>query len=160
MFFYNCSSLEDVTFGEKIAKIDGLFVFENCDNLKQIRLESKIPPSFSRWSFSHSQLLSINIIVPDGCVDIYMQSDGWKEFLNIVDQSSAGVEDIATDSKSLLSVSCDGIFFQGESSVPLLICGIDGKCQYSGNVSPGQSIALSKGIYIVTLDGKTIKVKI
>lgn len=89
-----------------------------------------------------------------------MQSIGWKEFLNIVDQSSAGMEDIAITSKSQLPISCDGIIYRGEYSVPLMIYSVNGKCQYSGNVSPGQSIALSQGMYIVTIDGKSIKIKI
>lgn len=57
-------------------------------------------------------------------------------------------------------VSFDGIIYAGAYDTTIVVCGIDGKCQYSGTVSSGQSIALSKGIYIVTVDGKSIKVKI
>lgn len=158
-FFRNCCSLECVTLGENIENIDGS-VFKNCNNLKQIRLESSVPPNFSSGAFSHSQLLSIVIIVPDGCVDVYMQSIGWKEFLNIVEESSAEIDPIIISNNWPVSVSTDGIIYEGENGASILICGIDGKCQYSGIVSSGQSIVLSKGIYIVTLNGKSIKVKI
>lgn len=159
-FFRECSSLEFVTLGKNIENIDGS-VFMNCNNLKQIRLESSIPPSFSNAAFSHSQLLSIIIIVPDGCVDVYMQSIGWKDFLNIVEESNVevGIAPIISD-KWPVSVSHDGIIYEGENGASIVICGIDGKCHYSGNFSSGQFIALSKGIYILTLNGKSIKVKI
>lgn len=156
-YFENCNSLESVTLGKNVKSISTSF--STCNNLKQIKLESSIPPILS-GEFSHSQLLSVKIIVPDGCVSTYMQSDGWKEFLNILDESSAGFNDITIADIHFISVSYDGIIYQGEHSTSLIIYGIDGICQYSGNVSPGQHITLPKGIYIVKLDNRSIKVKI
>lgn len=159
-FFRNCCSLECVTFGENITKIDGS-VFYNCDNLKQIMLESTIPPSFTSGAFSHSQLLSIKIIVPDGCVDTYMQTKGWKEFLNIVDETSAGIDEIrANDSDDSLVVNEEGIIYIGESVEDIYVYGIDGRLIHSAVVIPNQSIALPNGMYVVRIKNKSFKVKI
>ncbi len=131
-------------------------------NLEIIECTSKMPPSISDAHFSTEQYIDLRIVVPDDAVEEYRNADVWKNFWNITSKSEyeAGIDVLVSPNHNYISVSIDGITFQGEDSAIIIICGIDGKCQYSGNVLPGQSIALSKGIYIVTLDGKSIKVKI
>lgn len=169
--FSNLSKLTELTIGENVSTVGpkeifidevGLAVtsgsFKKCNSLKEITVKNATPPTgaeFSNTAYSYA-----NLIVPDNTVSLFQVADGWKEFINILDESSAGIEPIIISNNCPVSVTIDGIIYEGDYDGSILICGIDGKCQYSGIVSSGQTIALSKGIYIVTLDGKSIKIKI
>lgn len=169
--FSNLPNLKELTIGENISTVGpeeafidevGLVVtpgsFKKCSLLKEVVVKNSTPPTGAE--FSSSAYSNATLIVPDNTVSLFQVADGWKEFLVILDETSAGIEPITISNNCPVSVSKDGILYEGDYDVFILICGIDGKCQYSGIVSSGQTIALSKGIYIVTLDGKSIKVKI
>ena len=169
--FSNLSKLTELTIGENVATIGpseafidevGLAVtpgsFKKCSSLKEIVVKNSTPPAGAE--FSNTTYSNATLIVPDNTVSLFQVADGWKEFLNILDETSAGVEPITISNNCPVSVSIYGIIYEGDCDVPILICGIDGKCQYSGNISSGQFIALSKGIYIVTIDGQSMKIKI
>lgn len=169
--FGNLPKLEKLTIGENVSTIGpkeafidevGLAVtpgsFKNCSSLKEVIVKNPTPPTgaeFSKAAYSNASL-----IVPGNTISLFQIADGWKEFLNILDETSVGIDAIARSNNFSISVCFDGIIFQGEHSASVSIYGVDGKCQYSGNVSSGQSIALSQGMYIVTIDGKSIKIKI
>lgn len=152
------------TLGPEEAFIDevGLAVtpgsFKKCSSLKTVTVMNPTPPigvEFSNTTYSNASL-----IVPDNTVSLFQVAEGWKEFNNILDETSTGINDIAISNNCSILISLDGIIIEGDPSTPILICGIDGKCHYSGKISPKQLISLSKGIYIVTLDGQSIKIKI
>ena len=152
------------TIGPSEAFIDevGLAVtpgsFKKCSSLKEVVVKNSTPPTGAE--FSNTAYSNASLIVPDNTVSLFQVADGWKEFINILDESSAGIEPITISNIPQISIFSDGIIYEGEHDTSILICGIDGNCLYSGIVSSGQSVALSKGIYIILLDGKSIKVKI
>lgn len=169
--YSNLPNLKELIIGENVSTVGpveafinevGLAVtpgaFKKCSSLKAVTVKTSTPPTGAE--FSNIAYSNATLIVPDNTVSLFQVADGWKEFINIVDETSAGIDPITIANNCPLSISLDGIIYDGEHDISILICGIDGKCQYSGNVSPGQSITLSKGIYIVTLDSKSMKVKI
>lgn len=169
--FSNLSKLKELIIGENVSTVGpveafidevGLAVtsgaFKKCSSLKEVTVKTSTPPTGAE--FSNTAYSNATLIVPDNTVSLFQVADGWKEFLNIVDETSAGIDPITIANNCPLSVSIDGIAYEGDNDAYILIYGIDGKGQYSGIVSSGQSIAMPKGIYIVTLDGKSIKVKI
>lgn len=169
--FSNLSKLKELTIGENVSTVGpveafidevGLAVtpgaFKKCSSLKEVTVKTSTPPTGAE--FSNTAYSNATLIVPDNTVSLFQVADGWKEFLNIVDETSAGTDPITIANNCPLSVSIDGIVYEGDNDAYILIYGIDGKGQYSGIVSSGQYIAMPKGIYIVTLDGKSIKVKI
>lgn len=159
-FFRCCSSLEHVSFGNNIIEIHET-AFRDCKNLKQIKLEAEIPPKFTSNYISHNQQLTVTIIVPNGNVDLYRQSAGWKNFLNIIDETSASIETIsANDSDDCLIVNEEGILYIGESLENVYVYDINGSLIHSTGVNPNQSIALPNGMYVVRIKNKSFKVKI
>lgn len=169
--FGNLSKLTELTIGNYVSTIGpseafidevGLAVtpgsFKKCSSLKEVVVKNSTPPTGAE--FSNTAYSNASLIVPDNTVSLFQVADGWKEFINILDESSAGIEPITISNIPQISIFSDGIIYEGEHDTSILICGIDGNCLYSGIVSSGQSVALSKGIYIILLDGKSIKVKI
>lgn len=169
--FSNLSNLTELIVGENVSTIGsseafidevGLAVtpgsFKKCSSLKEVTVKNSTPPTGAE--FSNVAYSNATLIVPDNTVSLFQVADGWKEFINILDESSAGIEPITISNIPQISIFSDGIIYEGEHDTSILICGIDGNCLYSGIVSSGQSVALSKGIYIILLDGKSIKVKI
>ena len=169
--FSNLPNLKELIIGENVSTVGpveafidevGLAVtpgaFKKCSSLKEVTVKNLTPPTGAE--FSNTAYSNATLIVPDNTVSLFQVADGWKEFINILDETSAGIEPITIPTNCPISVTIDGIIYEGDYVASILICGIDGKCQYSGTVSPGQSITLSKGIYIVTFDSKSMKVKI
>lgn len=169
--FGNLSNLTELIVGENVSTIGsseafidevGLAVtpgsFKKCSSLKKVTVKNSTPPTGAE--FSNAAYSNATLIVPDNTVSLFQVADGWKEFINILDESSAGIEPITISNIPQISIFSDGIIYEGEHDTSILICGIDGNCLYSGIVSSGQSVALSKGIYIILLDGKSIKIKI
>lgn len=132
--------------------------FKKCSSIKEVTVKNSIPPTGAE--FSNTAYSNATLIVPDNTVSLFKVAEGWKEFNNILDETSAVIDDIEISNNCSILVSFGGITFEGDHTTTMLICGIDGKCHYSGKVSPGQLIALSKGLYIVTQNGQSIKVKI
>ena len=169
--FSNLPNLKKLIIGEYVSTVGpveafidevGLAVtpgaFKKCSALKEVTVKNPTPPTGAE--FSNTAYSNATLIVTDNTVSLFQVTDGWKEFLNIVDETSAGIDPITIANNCPLSVSIDGMVYEGDNDAYILIYGIDGKGQYSGIVSSGQSIAMPKGIYIVTLNGKSIKVKI
>lgn len=132
--------------------------FKKCSSLKKVTVKNSTPPIGAE--FSNTTYSNATLIVPDNTVSLFQVADGWKEFLKILDETSAGVDSITVSNNCTVLVSFDGIIYAGAYDTTIIVCGIDGKCHYSGKVSPGQLIALSKGIYVVTQNGRSIKIKI
>lgn len=169
--FSNLPNLKELTIGDNVsvvgpkeAVINEVEIavtpgaFKYCSSIKKVTVKNSIPPTGAE--FSYKIYPKATLFVPDNTVSLFQVADGWKEFINILVDTSVGTEPITISNNCPLSVSFNGIKYYGEHDTSILIYRIDGKCQYSGNVSSGQSIALSKGIYIVTINGKSIKVKI
>ena len=170
--FYNISSLKIIKIGENVTRIGsrkrtvsehGMSVsnnvsFSKCNNVDSVLVKANIPPIDAKFSDNTYKYYG-SLVVPSGTIETYKSTDGWKEFKYIIEDTS-GVESIVAGDNLSIEVYYDGIIYNGDNSVSILIYGIDGKCHYAGTISSGQFIALSKGIYIVTLDDKSIKVKI
>lgn len=160
----SCPSLEVLDLDFEVEKLDNILAqsFSELPELTCLMLSAKVPPIVSSNSFSSKQYMNLQVVVPDDAIDIYKNTDIWKNFWNLTSKNEyeASVDAIESDRNRSISVFSNGIIFEGEHSGSIRIHSMDGKCQYLGSVSPGQSIILSKGIYIVRLNGKSIKVKI
>ncbi len=147
---------------EYISEVD-MYVtpgtFKNCGFLSKVNVKNTTPPSgveFSRTNYSEASL-----IVPDNTVSLYQVADGWKEFLNILDETSAGVSEISVnDNDDCLTVNKEGIIYTGESIENVYVYSIDGRLLHSTVVTPNQSIDLPNGMYVVRIKNNSFKVKV
>lgn len=137
--------------------------FKYCNSLEKVSVKSATPPrgaEFSNTAYSNAKL-----IVPDNTISLYQSAEGWKEFLDIIGNSSSGIEsgieDVYNNKKeSIISTNSEGLIYTGESKEYIYIYGIDGKLLYSGDVEPNQSISLANGFYILRIKNDSIKIKI
>lgn len=133
--------------------------FKNCSALEKVTTKNITPPS--GVEFSNSAYSKASLVVPDNTESLYQTADGWKEFLNILGETNAGIEVIrANDSDECISVNEKGIVYTGESIDSIYVYGIDGRLIHSTVVTPNQSISLPNGIYVISIKNKSFKVKI
>jgi len=170
--FCSLYNLKDLTIGahvstlgpdEEIIEEVNLSVspgsFKDCSSLKKVTAQGSVPPTGAE--FSNTTYSEAALIVPDNTISLYRAAYGWKEFRTILDESSAGVDDIdIRDSHTCLSITSDGIKYVGDTTEQIYICGIDGQITYSGYINPQQSVELSKGVYVVKIAGKVIKIRL
>jgi hypothetical protein len=83
--FQNCTKLKTVKFHGTKLGIEG---FPGCDELENIIVYSSEVSAINDDCFSQANYLFGNLYVPDEAVDIYKETDGWKNFKNILPISS------------------------------------------------------------------------
>ena len=82
-FIYGMNNLKTVIFGKNI---EGMFEGRNVPSLTTIVSHNSVPRGYSDTSsglFTNSQYLNIKIKVPKGSKEKYLNTEGWKKFLNI-----------------------------------------------------------------------------
>lgn len=157
--FRNCDGLTSVTIGSSVTSI-GDYAFGFCYGLQTIYCQSTTPPSAPNGVFSDYALEYAILYVPLGTKSAYESVDPWRNFWNIEEMDFNGVEDIAIDESEELSVSVDGgkIIVNNALNCNVVVYTLAGQQVYSNNAYNGESISISKGVYIVKSSDKTIKV--
>ena len=72
--------------------------FKSCNALEKVTVKNTTPPSgaeFSTIAYSNAFL-----VVPNNTVSLYQVADGWKEFLNVLDEASTDIEGIVVEEQS------------------------------------------------------------
>lgn len=77
--FDSCESLTSITFDKNIKKVE--FDFTNCDNLIEINCLAPIPPELR--SLEPNVCFNATLYVPIGCIPLYQEAQGWKDFISI-----------------------------------------------------------------------------
>ena len=169
--FNNLPKLKNLTIGEKvdilgsnedyISEVD-MYVtpgaFKNCSALKKVTVKNTTPPlgvEFSNTAYSKASL-----VVPDNTVSLYQIAGGWKEFLNMLDETIADIEVIHANDSEYIIVNEEGIVYTGESIENVYVYSIDGRFIHSIAVAPYQFVTLPNGMYVITIKNKSFKVKI
>jgi len=134
--------------------------FYDCDHLKCIYMQLKEPLScpqvVSDWKFEWCILY-----VPAGTLEAYKKVDPWRNFWNIEEMDYSGINDVGTDNEEALQFSVnDGVLTIigiGEDQ-SLAIYDMHGREVYRGASRTIENLA--RGIYIVKVGNKAVKVMI
>lgn len=86
------------TIGEKVTDLSWL----QCQKLETIVLKGVTPPSCN--SFSEGQYAKINVCIPEGTKDTYMQAEPWKIFWNLTEGTPSGIDHVAIDNDKMESI--------------------------------------------------------
>lgn len=148
--FYWCFALEKITLGEKVAKF-GEKVFYGDDALKEVICLNPVPAT--GVEFTQSAYENATLTVPEGSLDAYKAADGWKEFLNIAEPT--GIAAATADGEGL-SVRIEGDTMYVSAGAEVSVCTASGVIIYRGAADTVQ--LPSRGIYIVSCGGRTVKV--
>lgn len=131
--------------------------FKFCTAIDTVIVEATNPPigaEFTDSVYQHSTL-----IVPEGCIDAYRQTDGWKEFCNIFTPSTTDIKGYMYDLEKIkIEHNSSGINILNATNSDVYIYNIMGVLIYKSRNYKDEVIPLKRGQYLVKINEKTIKI--
>lgn len=161
--FWDCDALTSVTIGDSVTFIShGAFLYSP---LQTIYCQPYNPPTLE-WKdgegrpdppFSNSVYDNAMLYVPSGCKSKYAEYAVSWGFHNIKEMDS-GVEDVVGE-EAVIHVVDGSIVIDGAvADATVEVCDMTGKAVYSGVAA--EIPAMPRGIYIVRIGGKSVKVAV
>lgn len=155
--FSGCSALKTYSSGANVESI-GAEAFSDCTAMTSFTSYAKVPPTCGTQALDDINKWDCTLFVPSESMDEYRGAEQWKEFFYI---DAAGIEDIAVDNTQVnVKVENDGFSLKGSAPAYVSVYSIDGKTFLSTVVAPHQTINLPKGLYILKIGNRTLKIKI
>ena len=154
--FSDCSSLTSVTIGNSVTNI-GMAAFTDCHSLKSVYLLSETPPAINYSFIGIYEKTTVH--VPNGALAAYKAVEEWNYFANIVEFDPTGIEATEEDAPAF-EVTSNGIKFTASEGKAIAVYTIGGALIESTDSYAGEEITLEKGVYVVKIGNKIIKVKL
>lgn len=95
--YYTTKNVETIILGESI---NPMFYGRNLKSLKEIYSKAKNPRGYEDkyGYFTNSQYMNLKLYVPQGCMQTYLETEGWKKFFNISEYDKiSGIDNIYID---------------------------------------------------------------
>ena len=162
-WFTGCTSLKTVSIGKSVEIIDARCFYE-CP-LQTIYCQPNNPPTLKfadeygnqRDPFNDDTYSNAMLYVPTGRGFKYVAAEGWREFRN-VEEMDSGVEDVVGE-EAVIRVVDGCIVIDGAAvDAPVEVYDMTGKAVYRGLAA--EIPAMPRGIYIVRIGGKSVKVAV
>lgn len=158
--FQGCTSLVSVTIGSNVTEI-GWNSFEQCKALKSITSLAVtpltcLPNDYKNVDcFSGVDKTNCLLTVPDGSLNAYKSADPWKKFYKI--EETTAIEAVSA-AKAKVYAAGERIVVEGVSAdAKVNIIDTAGRTVYAGKGDTSVN-APAHGIYIVRVDGASVKV--
>lgn len=152
--FASCSALKSVTLPSTINAI-AAEAFYGCSALESFTIKVAAPIAITADVFEDVDLNTCVLNVPEEGVEAYKADAQWGKFKNINGIMPSGVNDVVSSIDANVSVA-DGVLTIDGAQGDISVYNIGGVRLANGSVR--LSVTLSKGVYIVTLNGKATKV--
>ena len=157
--FYNCFRLTNLTIGNSVKSI-GERALYNCDKLRSIYFLGETPPTVEGYyNFIESQYIDMTLYVPLGSLSAYQTADVWKNFWDIQEFDVTGIDDVNTNDIAI-AVTANGIALSDADGKVVAIYSANGALVEKIETYTGEEIVLDKGVYVVCVGNKTIKVRL
>ena len=154
--FCHCPALTSVTILATETSI-GQSAFSFSENIKYIYIHCEVPVKCEP-EFAADVTMNAILHVPAGKLNEYKKIDPWRQFNNIVEMDSSGVEGIATapDGKLRISVNQGIVRIEGiDNSILVTVCDMQGRVAFQG--SSDSITNLEPGLYILKAGKHTVK---
>ena len=152
--FASCSALKSVTLPSTIGTI-AAEAFYGCSALESFTIKVAAPIAITADVFEDVDLNTCALNVPEEGVEAYKADAQWGKFKNINGIMPSGVNDVVSSIDASVSVA-NGVLTIDGAQGDISVYNIGGVRLANG--SERLSVTLSKGAYIVTLNGKATKV--
>ena len=156
--FYGCKGLTSVTIPNSVTNIK-YSAFSGCDGLTSIYMLSGTPAVVTTSTFSSSSYKNTTLYVPQGSLEAYKAADIWKDFENIVEFDATGIEDVTEDAPAF-EITADGIQLTAAEGKAVAVYTAGGALVEKIDSYTGEEITLDKGVYIIRVGNRAIKVKL
>ncbi|MDR1526634.1 MAG: leucine-rich repeat domain-containing protein [Dysgonamonadaceae bacterium] len=160
--FSVCSSLTSVTIPESVTSI-GNYAFSWCEGLTSVTNLNSTPQNINKNVFDGIVLSNITLYVLTGSVEKYKAAAIWKDFKEIKAYIPSAIESPAAKSSiNIYPNPFTETFKVGgiPASTEVIVSDLSGRTVLRQNITVDESVAvgnLPKGIYIVNIEGKTVK---
>ena len=145
--FYGCNYLENITLPASVQRI-GDNGFALCNQVKRMEVRSTTPPTIEAKTFFQVSR-DIEFIVPEEARNAYAEHEYWREFIQ---RTPTNVENTF---ENISIFTTNGTLHIEGAENEYQIHTATGQLVYSGNDA---TLSLPRGIYLVTIAGKTEKV--
>ena len=152
--FASCSAQKSVTLPSTIGTI-AAEAFYGCSALESFTIKVAAPITITADVFEDVDLNTCALNVPEEGVEAYKADAQWGKFKNINGIMPSGVNDVVSSINANVSVA-DGVLTIDGAQGDISVYNIGGVRLANG--SERLSVMLSKGVYVVTLNGKATKV--
>ena len=168
---YGTTALKTLELPASLATIGGT-AFSGCTGLQSIKVHGTWPVDLSAVTgvFTGVDKTKCILYVPTGSKDAYQAADGWKDFTNIVEFTTTGIENVQKNNASL-AIAGNPVqgneakltFAEAGEGAVVRVSDLSGKTLIKQVVATGSTTAtlsvtsLSKGVYLVNYTDNTGK---
>ena len=163
----NCKRVGDIISGnsrikELVLGNNVIGILENalngCSGIRTIKITKSTPPKVGTGNFASSHYQNATLYVPKGSLTAYQSAEVWKDFWDIQEFGATAIDNIQTD--ATITISEVGISLSSVDGKPIAIYTINGALIEKIDNYAGEEIMLEKGVYIICIGSKSIKVKL
>jgi hypothetical protein len=161
--FANCSSLVSVTIPEDVTSI-GDYAFYRCRGLKDVTVGWSIPLPVNALVFNGVNTAGITLHVPEGTETLYREAAVWKNFGTITPYvpSAINAPQAANAVRIYFDPATESFRIDGLTApAQVTVINAGGQTLLRQTVRDGENIPaahLPQGVYLVNVNGKTIKI--
>ena len=157
--FSYCSSMKSLTIGRNVKTI-GSYIMQNCGSMEAVYMLCETPPVADAAIFAGSGKYENNILyVPTGTAEKYKESRVWKDFADIREYDVTNISNDTKQGTPSFKQTADGAILDNAEGKEVSIYNAAGVMVEKIDSYAGQPIMLDKGVYIIRIDDKTMKVR-
>ena len=156
--YQDCYWLKTINIPANVTSI-GSYAFNYCDNFESIFSEIPAEKLSPVAEDAFEGVSWVTLYVPVGAKATYNRTTGWRNLSNIVEYDPTGIEDIEEDVVAF-DVTTGGIRFTAAAGKPVAVYAVNGALVEKIDCYAGEEIMLDKGIYVVRVGEKIIKIKL